>query len=57
MLFASTSRINTLVDELEHKLLVMAAITDADFNSDIRKLHEIKEHVLKVDSKLGKKDI
>lgn len=56
MLFASTSRINTLVDELEHKLLVMAAITDADFNSDIRKLHEIKEHVLKVDSKLEKKD-
>ena len=55
MVFASTARINSLIDELEHKLLVMASNTDADFSNDIRKLHEIKEHVQKVDSKMEKK--
>lgn len=55
MVFASTARINSLVDELEHKLLVMASNTDADFSNDIRKLHEIKEHVQKVDFKMEKK--
>lgn len=55
MVFASAARINSLVDELEHKLLVMASNTDVNFSNDIRKLHEIKEHVQKVDSKMEKK--
>lgn len=55
MVFASTARINSLVDELEHKLLVMASNTDVDFSNDIQKLHEIRAHVQKVDSKMKKK--
>lgn len=55
MVFASTARINSLVDELEHKLLVMASNTDVDFSNDIHKLHEIRDHVQKVDTKMEKK--
>lgn len=54
MAFVSTARINSLVDELEHKLLVMASNTDADFSNDIRKLHEIRDHVQKVDAMIEK---
>lgn len=52
MVFASTSRISSLIDELEHKLLVMQSMTDADFSNDIRKLHEIRDHVNKEDKKM-----
>ena len=55
MIFASTARINSLIDELEHKLLVMASNTNVDFSNDIYKLHEIRDHVQKVDAKMEKK--
>jgi len=54
MTYASTTRINTLIDELQHKLLVMQANTDVNFSEDIKKLNEIRVHVLKVDNKKAK---
>lgn len=51
MVFASTARINSLIEELEHKLLVMSSNTDVDFSKDIQMLHEIQRHVQRVDAK------
>lgn len=55
MVFASTGRINSLIEELEHKLLVMESNTDISFSEDIKKLHEIQAHVQKADAKFEKK--
>lgn len=55
MIFASTARINSLIEELEHKLLVMESNTDVSFSEDIKKLNEIRAHVQKVDAKFDKK--
>ena len=51
MVFESSARINSLIDELQHKLLVLENNTDSDFGNDIHKLQEIRDHVLKIDSK------
>jgi hypothetical protein len=56
MTYASTTRINSLIDELQHKLLVMQANTDVSFSEDVKKLNEIRVHVLKVDNKKQKHD-
>ena len=55
MVFASTARTISLIEELEHKLLVMEANTDISFSDDIKKLHEIRAHIQKVDAKFEKK--
>lgn len=55
MAFASTGCINSLIEELEHKLLVMESNMDISFSEDIKKLHEIRAHVQKVDAKFEKK--
>lgn len=56
MTYASITRINSLIDKLQHKLLVMQANTDVSFSDDIKKLNEIRVHVLKVDNKKKKHD-